>query len=208
MSDYSPADNPASALQQTGHSKTRFSSESIRVEERDEAAVLKVHSLRPVEELSAALQQLGCDLPTHTGGAAGTDPALLCLRPGEWLLVSDTQSADSLLEALGSALGSPETALLDLSDGFAMFRLTGSGAGWLLSKLGGLDFQGSPDAGQYAACTRMDHFAVVVHYHRPRGSGFVFDLLIERSLAPHLWSLLRESAPHADELSREFGGLE
>ncbi|MDT8320120.1 MAG: hypothetical protein RQ826_06285 [Xanthomonadales bacterium] len=208
MSDKLSVSKALSALQQAGSPKTQFSSKSISIEEVTGTAILKLHSLRPAAELSASLRRLGCDLPLRTGGAAGQDPALLCLRPGEWLLISDTRSPAALLNTLTTRLELQETALLDFSDGFAMFRLAGGGAGWLLGKLGGLDFRGSPDAGQYTARTRMDHFAVVVHYHRPLGGSFVFDLLIERSLAPHLWSLLRESAPHADELSREFGGME
>lgn len=212
MSDYSNLSGFPSALQQAGQTETRFSSETIELQELGAATVLKIHSRGSSAQRGIAPQGLGCELPTNVGGARGEDPAALCPAPAEWLLISTMRTAADLLAEIGVPEMPLETALLDLSDACAVFRLSGRGGGWLLSKLSGLDFHAAPASGQHAARTRMDHLAVVVHYHRAqepgRETGWVFDLLVDRSLALHFWKLLCAAAPHANELTREFGGME
>jgi sarcosine oxidase gamma subunit len=51
----------------------------------------------------------------------------------------------------------------------------------------------------------MGHVAVVVHYHQAFTGPFVFDLVVDRSIAKYLWLLLLESADHAEELTNNYG---
>jgi heterotetrameric sarcosine oxidase gamma subunit len=97
--------------------------------------------------------------------------------------------------------------LVDMSDGLAVYRLSGSAAAWLLSKISCVDFVATAAFGQYAARTRMGRVAVVVSHHQLVGTDteFVYDLIFDRSIAAYLWQLLLSSAPHAQELAAEFG---
>ena len=61
----------------------------------------------------------------------------------------------------------------------------------------GLDF----DEGVLAAI----HKRKIREHHPDAGGDFVFDLIFDRSVASYLWNLLRESAPHADDLFHAHG---
>ena len=200
-------DHRPGSLQPAGMEQSRFSSTSVGLEEIRDACILRLHSLEPVKELARAMAGQDIEIPLHCNQATGHDPATLCLRPNEWLLISMQHSTASLTEQLKPAFEPALTALLDNSDGLATFRLSGTGAPWLLSKLSGLDFLAGANGHQHCARTRMGHAAVVVHYHRPGDSTspFVFDLLFDRSIASYMWRLLTESAPHANDLADAFG---
>jgi len=145
------------------------------------------------------------DLPEKTGQCGGRNPAALCLRPHEWLLISEVTEPVELLEQVQSNIDPEQTAVYDNSDGLAILRLSGNGAVWLLSKLSGLDYLAGTAAGGHCTRTRMGKIAVVVHYHQAGDDQFVFDLIFDRSVAKYLWDLLSVSAPHADDLALAFG---
>jgi len=193
-------------LQQAGIEGPPFHSDTLELKEVTGAAILRLHSLAPAEQLAAELENRGVELPLQPNQSTGSDPAALCLRPNEWLLFSEQFDPESLLDRLRPAIDPAQTSLLNNSDGLASFRLSGQGAPWLLSKLSGLDYIAGSSQGQHCASTRMAHAAVVVHYHQPGGgdSPFVFDLLFDRSLAKYLWELLSASAAHADDLAKTF----
>ena len=125
-----------SALRQAGINCLEFSSDSLEMKEISGASIVRLHSLQDPQQLNSG--QL--DLPEKTGQCSGSNPAALCLRPREWLLINETTKPAELLEHVKSNLGPERTAIYDNSDGLAIFRLSGSGAPWLLSKLSGLDF--------------------------------------------------------------------
>ena len=191
----------ASALQQAGINCLGFSSDSLEMEEISGASIVRIHSLQDARQLNSG--QL--ELPEKTGQCSGSNPAALCLRPREWLLISDVAEPVELLAYTKNNLGPERTAIYDNSDGLAIFRLSGSGAPWLLSKLSGLDFLAGTAAGEHCTRTRMGKTAVVIHYHQAEEDQFVFDLVFDRSVAKYLWDLLSQSAPHADDLALAFG---
>ena len=201
------ADHRPGALQQAGINQSCFSDASVELKEIRGECILRLHSLEPVRELARAIAGQEIEIPLQSNQATGHDPAALCLRPNEWLLISMQHDAASLTERLKPAIDTALTALLDNSDGLAIYRLSGTGASWLLSKLSGLDFLAGANGHQHCACTRMGHAAVVVHYHCPGDSSspYVFDLLFDRSIANYMWSLLRQSVPHANDLAEAFG---
>jgi len=150
-----------------------------------------------------------CDiqLPIQVNQSLGKDPAALCVAPGEWLVFSEFLGSNRLFEHVHESVDIHHTAVLDLSDGMSVFRLSGSGAPWLLSKLCGLDFHDGASATAHGARTRLQQLAVTLHYHRPGGlSGdSVYDLIFDRSVALYLWQLLIASIPHAEELQQQYG---
>lgn len=196
-----------SPLQQAGMESALFHSDTLELKEVTGVTILRLHSLKPAEQLATELESHGVELPLQPNHSTGSDPAALCLRPNEWLLLSEQSNPEHLFDRLQAAVDPAQTSLLNNSDGLATFRLSGQGAPWLLSKLSALDFVSGSLEGQHCARTRMAHAAVVVHYHQPDGgdSPFVFDLLFDRSLAKYLWELLSASANHADDLAKAHG---
>ncbi len=203
------ADTPAmpvrSALAQAGIEETRFSGAGCELREITTAAVLSLRSLEPAPVLAPALKASGLELPLAVNGASGEDPSVLCLRPDEWLFVSETAAAGELRARIMENIDARSAFLLDCSDAHAVLRLTGAAAPWLLSKLGGLDYIAAAANGQHCARTRLSQAAVIVHCHAPVPGAACFDLLFDRSIAQYMWSLLKACAPHAAELERDFG---
>lgn len=195
--------HPQTSLEQAGMEQRPFHSATLKLEEVPGVSKLRLHSLedRPLPGAHPY------ELATETGSCSGDDPAILCLAPREWLLVSESIPARRLLQPLEDLVDSAHSSTLDTSDGLALFRLTGPGAPWLLSKLSCLDFLAGRKQGRHCARTKMGHIAVIVHYHQPRGDDFVFDLIFDRSFARYFWLLLTESAGHADELAKTHGDL-
>ena len=190
-----------SALEQAGVDEREFSNASLVIRELCGLSVVRFHTLsqEPAESATA-----GLELPGRTGQCAGDDPAVLCIRPSEWLLISETADAAAL--ALQALNGVPDeiSSVRDNSDGLALFRLSGEAAPWLLSKLGGLDYLKGVSSGAHCTRTKMGHIAVIVHFHESRQDGWVFDLLLDRSVAKYFWDLLIQSAPHAHDLVTAF----
>lgn len=190
-----------SALRQSGIKTTEFAGDSLRLSELTGLAMARLHG----QPKLAGKLPYRFDLPEKTGQARGTDPSILCLRPGEWLFINDTVEAGNLVQDIADEFGDEGAAVYDNSEGLAVIRLSGAGGPWLLSKLSGLDFLAGRSAGQHCARTKLGHMAVVIHYHCAGDGPFVFDLVCDRSLARYLWELLLASAPHADDLARAYG---
>lgn len=214
MSQTSLPTRKTSALQQAGIEPGHLEASDICISELREAGLLRLHSLLVPERLQKALAGCDINLPLQGNESFGHEPLALCLRPGEWLLVSEMNQIHELLQRLKPVLATEElstgqsakTSLLDFSDGHAVFRLSGKAAPWLLSKISSVDFLAAAAKGQHAVRTRMGQIAVVVSYHpaSDAGSEFVFDLIFDRSVAAYLWQLLVTSVSHAQELAAEF----
>ncbi|HKX55628.1 MAG TPA: sarcosine oxidase subunit gamma family protein, partial [Xanthomonadales bacterium] len=159
------------------------------------------------ESLAVSLRAAGLVIPVSTNQSSGNDPRWLCLRPGEWLVLSETLAAGELQEKLRVASSNEISAvhgvIMDASDGLAVVRLSGAAAPWLLAKLSGLDFVGAIGSPQHCARTRMGQVAAVVSYYpvTSGSAGFEYDLIVDRSIARYLWDMLLLSAEHAEELS-------
>jgi heterotetrameric sarcosine oxidase gamma subunit len=127
--------------------------------------------------------------------ARSDDGALLCLRPGEWLVVDATS---------GSVPGA--NWCLDRSHALATLRVTGAAAPWLLAQLCALDFDAmAHDPGEHCAQARVGVSRVVLHRHCPgEQEAPCWDLLVDRSLTRDLWERLAAAAPQAVALAARF----
>lgn len=189
------------ALKQAGLTTQDFRSASLQLRLVEDVTLLKIHSLENVESTPVSLAGSDLMLPMTTGQSCGSDPTALCLRPQEWLLSSENHDGARLISELQSVFDPLQTALIDLSHGLAVFRLSGPGAPWLLGKLSCLDFLSGQSITQHCARTRMAHSTVLVHYHQAGGDEYCFDLIFDRSIAKYMWTLLTESSAHADDLT-------
>ena len=181
--------------------KQPFKSDSLQMQVIPATAMVRVHSLHDLQQLIT----IQLKLPEKTGQCCGSDPAALCLRPNEWLIVSETTDSKDLLQQVQFNVDLQNTSVFDNSDGLCVIRLSGRGAAWLLSKLSGLDYLAGTATGSHCARTKIGHVTAVVYFHQANGSSFVFDLIFDRSVEKYLWDLLSESAPHADDLAHAFG---
>jgi heterotetrameric sarcosine oxidase gamma subunit len=195
-----------SPLEQAGFSVFEFRRSNLSVREIRNASLLRLHALER-EGSGVELTGMGVQLPAKVGQTAGQDPLVMCLRPGEWLVFSETATQGELLQRFGIPNPTDRLAVLDFSDGLATFRISGTAAPWLLAKLSGLDFVGAKQAGAHCARTRLGQVAVVINHHAPSESSpdLVYDLIFDRSIARYVWELLQRSADHAEELGHRAG---
>lgn len=206
-----PRDRP-SALVQAGTETRASRFDGLELCAIENAALVRLRSLEDPRE--PPLAALG--LPHETGRCSGDDPVALCLAPGEWLLVGAEAAPHSgapagttsgaLAERLQGQLASGLTAVYEQSDALAGIRVCGPAAPWLLAKLSCIDF--ATAGADWCARTRIGDAAVTVHCRPVDGSRQIepwFDLYVDRSVAHALWTLLEASAPHATELTQEFG---
>ncbi len=186
----------ASALRQAEVESTEFESGTLALGEITGMSITRLRSLG-----------MPGRLPAETGRCSDGDPSVLCLRPGEWLCLSESRSPRDLLAEMAGRAGDDCAAIHDCSHGLAVFRLKGQGAPWLLGKLSGLDYLAGVRTGAHCARTRMGHISVLVHFHEIGEGAFVFDLILERGYARYFWHLLTESAAHADDLATDYGAF-
>ena len=192
-------------LQQAGMTIAPVTTPTVSIREMPDVTLLRLHSLVDPAALDVVLSKAGIALPPDTGTVIGEEPAVLCTRPGEWLLISENLCSGGWMERLEKLLDPALSALLDLSDGLGMFRLSGPAAPWLLAKFSGLDFLAGVNEGRHGTRTRFADIAVVVHAHFGEGGEPQFDLVFDRSVAPYLWGLLEDAAAHAGELFEHHG---
>lgn len=201
------ADTP---MEQAGLENSWYETDEIDFGLLTSVTLLRLQSLLPVEALNPGMAEKGIVLPTRVNEAAGQDPSSLCLAPRDWMIFSEYLKEDLILEQFQGRINPADTRIIDLSSAYAVFRLSGPAAPWLLGKLCGLDFRKGTKAGQHCARTHLDQAGAILHYHQP-GSGsvpFVFDVIIERSLAFYFWQLLNSNLPHALELTKQHGSLD
>ncbi|MDX1461323.1 MAG: hypothetical protein R3348_09740 [Xanthomonadales bacterium] len=191
---------PGSALSQAGLDQDGFQSKHLSIHEITTRAIIRLRRL-PVREVAARHQDR---LPELTGQCKGTDPKLLCLRPGEWLVMSIESSRDDLWRHVQDAWADKTHIAFDESDGLAILRVDGSAAAWLIAKHCSLDTAQLNQGEEGCAQTRLGRISVLVHYCM-NGELNQYALIVERSLVRYVWELLASGIPHAVELADRFG---
>lgn len=133
----------------------------------------------------------GQELPSQAGATLPGPIRVLCVGPGEWLLVSQEHSAASLRERIASDLPKHGVALVDLTDAFATLEVRGSAARELLSKGCGLDSH--PRSFPIGRCARARFAQIPVVIECLDGPPR-FDLYVTRSYFHYLNSWLTDAA--------------
>lgn len=176
-----------SVLWQSGLAAHEFVAPGLRVEE------VPGRGLHTVRRMAAP------EWPVRVGEVLSQkDSSVLCLRPDEWMLVTTGTSTTGWLSQL------PTGAVhIDRSQAYAVLRLSGMAAPWLLAKLSALDYPSAASRpAPHCAQTRMGQVRAIVHFHQAvPEDGLLFDVMVERSLARYLWERFLEAAPHASRLA-------
>lgn len=130
------------------------------------------------------------NLPAEPLRWQGPEPIALWLGPDQWLLASDTQSAQELIVFIDDELSNQLDATTDLSDALDCFELSGRGARTILSMGCGLDLDSS--AFSYGHCART-RFACVPLVITAAGED-QFDLYVDRSYSHYLQQWIENAA--------------
>lgn len=187
-----------SALTQSGVADAVLALETLQIHEIETISVASLRAIPgTVPESEAA-----AGLPTQTGQCADGSPAVLCLRPNEWLLVDATATPADLLDGARRQYAERGFLLWDQSDGLGVIRVAGRAAPWLIRKYCGLELPFWGVNATRCAQTRFGHICVLMHYGIDTNAGRAFDLYIDRSLARYAWELLTAGAPHACALAK------
>src|SRR4051812_8511189 len=104
----------------------------------------------------------GQELPSQVGGILQGPMRVLCLGPGDWLIVSHEHTGSSMRAHFAPDLSEQGLALVDLTDGLAALEVSGSAAREVLSKGCGLDFHPRSFPPGRCARTRFAQIPVVI----------------------------------------------
>jgi heterotetrameric sarcosine oxidase gamma subunit len=130
-------------------------------------------------------------LPAIPNTTLGDDPCVLWQAPGDWLACSQTLCAAQLGTMLLAARGAAPLVVTDVSSASVVLELTGARVLEVLARDCTLDLEG--DAIPVAGCAQTVIAQVDVLIHRPPDRE-AWRLLVERSVAGHLWEWLTDSA--------------
>ncbi len=134
----------------------------------------------------------GCDLPEKPSLVAGNGFEFAWTGPGRWLAMGG--GAPETCMARFSVALADTASLVDVSDAYATFRLTGPGATEALTKLVPIDLGPSAFRPSAVALTHIAHVAVIVIQ---RGPEPVFDILPPRSFAAAIVGWIGSHTPSA-----------
>lgn len=133
----------------------------------------------------------GQELPAEVGATLDGATRVLCVGPGEWLIVSHAHTASSVREHIEPDLPNYGLVLTDLAEGLAVLEVRGPAARDLLSKGCGLDLHPRGFSAGRCARTRFAQIPVVIECldDRPR-----FELSVARSYGHYLHAWLTDAA--------------
>jgi sarcosine oxidase, subunit gamma len=127
---------------------------------------------------------------------SGSGRTAMRLGPDEWLLCASDPEASAILPAVEAALAGVAHSLVDVSQGYVAFSVTGPGAADTINAGCPLDLWPSVFRAGHATRTLLGKAEIILA--RPGGAQG-FELLCARSFAPYVRDFLLEAA-------RGFGG--
>jgi sarcosine oxidase subunit gamma len=110
------------------------------------------------------------------------------LGPDEWLCVSVGQDAKSKFESARRALAGLHGTVTDVSSGYTMLKLSGSGSADVLAKGCGLDLHSRAFGPGQCAQTLIAKCPVLIEHPDE------FRIIVRRSYADYLWQWLLDAA--------------
>ena len=133
----------------------------------------------------------GRELPAQVGGVLAAHPRVLCVGPGEWLLVAESLDSAALRQEVKADLDSQGLVLVDVSQSLAVIRLAGAAARAVLAAGCGLDLHPRSFAPERCARTRFAAVAAVLQCCAGESN---FELYVARSHAAYVRTWLADAA--------------
>jgi len=150
---------------------------------------------RKAQEATLALrvrEHFCVELPQGSQRAAAGEFAFAGLGPGTWLVTREGEEGVHF-DALKAAVVDVGS-IVDQSDGYAVLRLSGSGARDTLGKLVPLDLDECTFEVNTVACTAMGHVAGVIWRVDDLKDGApVFEIAVPRSYSEYFWRVVSKS---------------
>lgn len=141
---------------------------------------VKVRLRVPMHQAANAAAVLA--LPTQPLNCSGADPALLWVGPDQWLILSDTHTADALVAEYSLRLQDWLHHATDASAALVCFAVRGSSARVLLGMGSGIDFRARSFDTGLCVSTRFARVPALIR----ATSVESFELYVDRSLGEYL----------------------
>lgn len=155
-------------------------------------AVLEINSWLPeINSGQTRLSLNGRELPSDVGATLPGSIRVLCLAPGQWMLVSEEHSPADITERLAAEVAAQGAVLIDTTDGIGVLKVRGPLAREVLSKGCGLDFHPSAFPVGRCARTRFAQMAAIVEHIDDMPS---FRLYVARSYLRFLTDWMADAA--------------
>jgi sarcosine oxidase subunit gamma len=161
---------------------------SISVMRMERRSVMRLKTWAARDPPGLRLADAPAPLPAGVGMVAAGDPRVLCIGPGEWLLIgtpSGRSAPAGVLHMDGAK--TEDWSLVDLSSGVCTFSIDGSASRDLLSKGSGLDFHPAEFGTRRCARTRFAQIEALIEC---LDDVRRFELSVARSYAAYLESWL------------------
>lgn len=141
---------------------------------------------------AAVTKAVGVDLPTEPNTVTeGTDTAVLWLGPDEWLIVTPSGKEAAIKTSLDTGLAGVHASMVDLSDNYAVLRLSGPKARWVLAKGWPVDLHPRSFGPGQCAQSHLAHANIILWQTDDSPS---YRLIVRRSFARYLWDWLRDAS--------------
>ncbi len=161
---------------------------------------VSIERLENLSIVSLKVSRKSCDV-AQKRLASAAEPKCLWHGPDRCLLVSDSITADSLVNQCQKQLADVLHHAVDNSAGLALFRVVGPGARDLLAAGCGLDVR--PGKFPVGSCcrTRLAQIAAVISAEGPEQ----FDIYVDRSYEAYLGEWLSDSLSIAASMTSPTG---
>ena len=163
-------------------------------------SAVRIDRLENLSIVSLKVSRKSCDVARERL-ATESEPKCLWHGPDRCLIVSDSTTADSLLNKCQETLADVLHHAVDNSAGLAVFRLVGPGARDLLAAGCGLDFRTGKFPVGTCCRTRLAHIGAVIAAEGPEQ----FDIYVDRSYDAYLGDWLRDSLSIATSIAAPTG---
>lgn len=139
--------------------------EGLQVTTAFSRAVMEIRSVLPEHKSGEKAPNLdGRELPREVGATLLGSLRILCLAPGEWLLISAEHSASSINERIAARLAAQGAVLIDVTGGLGTLSIRGPLARDVLSKSCGLDLHPNEFPVGRCARTRFAQMSVILDH--------------------------------------------
>lgn len=164
---------------------------SVTLHERRPLSIVHIAGRSNDAAFSSGVKKAcGCDLPVEPGSInVSGDLSIIWLAPTRWLVVSPDQGAGVLETSLRDACGD-SGAIIDVSHGRTVIRLSGENARTVLMKGAPLDFHKKVFTPGRAAQSAISQCGAVITCP----AKDTFDVYVFRAFGQHIWEWLIDAA--------------
>jgi sarcosine oxidase subunit gamma len=163
----------------------------VQLAERRPLSIVHVAGKADNADFASGVEKAcGCALPVESGTVASSgDLSLIWLAPTRWLAVAPDRGAGVLEASLRDACGD-SGAIIDVSHGRTVIRISGPHARTVLMKGAPLDFHSSAFKPGHAATSTISQCGVVLSCV----GEDAFDLYVFRAFGQHMWEWVTDAA--------------